>query len=90
MLYIRDNSQAKSTAKTTQGYLFKKNTSGISSMRNEWQRRYFVVQDGVLTYYKTGKDVTPVASINLLLCSVKEKHDIDRRWCFELISPDKS
>eukprot|EP01117_Protostelium_nocturnum_P006686 TRINITY_DN2408_c0_g1_i4.p1 TRINITY_DN2408_c0_g1~~TRINITY_DN2408_c0_g1_i4.p1 ORF type:complete len:653 (-),score=236.18 TRINITY_DN2408_c0_g1_i4:38-1996(-) len=88
-LYIRNKSNSKTLAKTIQGYLFKKNASTIS-VRSEWQRRYFVVEGGLLTYYKTGKDTTPVLAINLLLCSVKEKHDIDRRFCFEVISPDKS
>lgn len=75
-----------SSAKTIQGYLFKRNTN----MRNNWTRRYFVIQDGTLQYYKHGKDLNAVNVINLLLCSVKTRDDIDRRFCFEIISPDKS
>jgi len=85
--YLRMQKPAKSTALTIQGYLFKKNASAM--VGGGWQRRYFVVEDGKLLYYKTGKETTPVAAVELLLCSVKEKLDIDRRFCFEIISPDK-
>eukprot|EP01118_Nematostelium_gracile_P018487 TRINITY_DN8212_c0_g1_i2.p1 TRINITY_DN8212_c0_g1~~TRINITY_DN8212_c0_g1_i2.p1 ORF type:complete len:534 (+),score=139.48 TRINITY_DN8212_c0_g1_i2:101-1702(+) len=74
------------TATTIQGYLFKLSTS----IRKDWKRRYFVVDKGVIRYYKTTKELTPVMAVNLLLCSVKLRPDIDRRWCFEIISPDKS
>lgn len=68
-------------------------------MRKDWKRRFFVVSDGILKYYKSGKvqlkiethpkDLNPITAINLLLCSVKVRADIDRRCCFEIISPEK-
>ncbi len=58
-------------------------------MRKDWSRRFFVVEDGYMKYYKHGKDLAPVTSLNLLLCSVKISADTDRRFCFEIISPDK-
>lgn len=78
--------KANSTAKTLQGYLFKRN----NGVRKDWQRRYFVIENGFIKYYKHSKDTQPTTAINLLLCSVKAKDDIDRRFCFEVISPDKT
>jgi len=79
-------SPAKTSAKTLKGYLFKQGTG----IRKDWKRRYFVIENGVLSYYRHGKDVGPVASLPLLLCSVKVNNDIDRRFCFEIISPEVS
>eukprot|EP01114_Cavostelium_apophysatum_P020833 TRINITY_DN7092_c0_g1_i1.p1 TRINITY_DN7092_c0_g1~~TRINITY_DN7092_c0_g1_i1.p1 ORF type:complete len:501 (+),score=147.87 TRINITY_DN7092_c0_g1_i1:123-1625(+) len=76
----------RTSAKTIQGYLFKRS----SNMRKDWKRRFFVIQDGMVRYYKHGKDPTPITAINLLLCTVKVKYDIDRRFCFEIISPGKT
>eukprot|EP01119_Soliformovum_irregulare_P025849 TRINITY_DN9675_c0_g1_i1.p1 TRINITY_DN9675_c0_g1~~TRINITY_DN9675_c0_g1_i1.p1 ORF type:complete len:747 (+),score=228.32 TRINITY_DN9675_c0_g1_i1:245-2242(+) len=98
--------KSKGQEKTIQGYLFKRS----SSMRKDWKRRYFVVEEGEVKYFKNSpkassmipsslgltstplppQDLNPITAINLLLCSVKVKHDIDRRCCFEIISPDKS
>eukprot|EP01116_Phalansterium_solitarium_P023748 TRINITY_DN8484_c0_g1_i2.p1 TRINITY_DN8484_c0_g1~~TRINITY_DN8484_c0_g1_i2.p1 ORF type:complete len:708 (-),score=331.27 TRINITY_DN8484_c0_g1_i2:373-2496(-) len=71
-----------------QGYLFKQSSNLLGS----WQRRFFVVKDGTMQYYKHGKDshLNPVHALNLLLCTVKLKADVDRRFCFEIISPDKT
>ncbi|PRP88438.1 centaurin beta [Planoprotostelium fungivorum] len=77
----------KNTATTIQGYLFKKNASAM--VRNEWQRRYFVVEEGKLLYYKTGKETVPVSAVDLLLCSVKEKQDIDRRFLLQAEDEEK-
>jgi hypothetical protein len=53
----KDQQAQKSTktqAKTIQGYLFKRNT-GITK---DWQRRYFVIEGGLMKYYKTNKVIT--------------------------------
>jgi Arf-GAP/coiled-coil/ANK repeat/PH domain-containing protein len=69
------------------GYLFKRSEDVI----NTWSKRYFVLQDNQLCAYKNGKDQQPDLVLQLLLYTVKSRDDIDRRNCFELVSPpDKS
>lgn len=41
----------KTQAKTIQGYLFKRN----NGVRKDWQRRYFVIEDSTMKYYKHSK-----------------------------------
>lgn len=70
------------------GYLFKRSAE---DMINSWSKRYFVLQDNQLCAYKNGKDQQPDLVLQLLLYTVKSREDLDRRNCFELVSPpDKS
>lgn len=73
------------SAGTMRGYIFKRSDDVINI--NTWNRRYFVLKDGTLCYYKTGKEEQPDMSLALLLCSVKMRPDLDRRNCFEIVSP---
>ena len=81
-----NNKIVKTEATTNQGYLFKRN----NGVRKDWQRRYFVIEEGMMKYYKHSKDTQPTTAVALLLCSVKTRTDIDRRFCFEVISPNKT
>jgi Arf-GAP/coiled-coil/ANK repeat/PH domain-containing protein len=71
---------------TVEGYLFKR---GQNAFRT-WNRRWFYLLNNQLCYSKrTGEDVT-VMEEDLRLCLVRPLHDTDRRFCFEVISPQKS
>ncbi|KAJ3185348.1 Arf-GAP with coiled-coil, ANK repeat and PH domain-containing protein 2 [Gaertneriomyces sp. JEL0708] len=68
------------------GYLFKKSSS---KMRTVWNRRYFELINNYLHYFSMeGKDEAKTA-IDLRICMVKETPGAERRFCFDLISPNK-
>lgn len=75
----------KTEAISIQGHLFKLG----DGLYPQWNLRFFVVQNGFIKYYKHGKDISPVAATPLKLCSVKPKQ-MDRRFCFEVISPERT
>lgn len=85
-LVKRNNSDAAVLA-SMRGYLFKRSDDVINI--NTWNRRYFVLKDGILCYYKTGnvKEENPDLTLPLLLCTVKLRPDFERRNCFEIVSP---
>merc|ERR1739844_738277 len=75
-----------SAAVNLEGYLFKR---GQKAFRT-WNRRWFYLKDNQLCYSKrTGEEVT-VMEEDLRICLVRPVMDIDRRFCFEIISPTKS
>uniref|UniRef100_H3BHG8 Arf-GAP with coiled-coil, ANK repeat and PH domain-containing protein n=1 Tax=Latimeria chalumnae TaxID=7897 RepID=H3BHG8_LATCH len=53
-------------------------------------RRWFSIQNSQLVYQKKLKDALTVVVEDLRLCSVKPCEDIERRFCFEVVSPTKS
>ena len=68
-----------------EGYLFKR---GQKTFRT-WNRRWFYLKDNQLCYSKrTGEEVT-VMEEDLRICLVRPVMDIERRFCFEIISPTK-
>eukprot|EP00026_Physarum_polycephalum_P003488 Phypoly_transcript_03500.p1 GENE.Phypoly_transcript_03500~~Phypoly_transcript_03500.p1 ORF type:complete len:754 (+),score=141.83 Phypoly_transcript_03500:176-2437(+) len=73
------------SAASMRGYIFKRSDDVINI--NTWNRRYFVLKDGVLCYYKTGNEENPDMTLPLLLCTVKLRPDFERRNCFEIVSP---
>merc|ERR1719244_2462492 len=69
-----------------EGYLFKR---GQNAFRT-WNRRWFYLSSNKLCYSKrNGEDVTVIEE-DLRICLVRPINDIDRRFCFEVISPTKS
>lgn len=65
----------------TAGYLFLKTGS-------RWNRSYFEVKNGLLLGRRSAKDpVSPLA--NLLVSTVRPARQVDRRFCFELVSPSE-
>jgi len=69
-----------------EGYLFKR---GKNAFR-VWNRRWFYLENNKLCYSKrTGDDVT-IMEDDLRICLVRPLTDIDRRFCFEIISPTNS
>ncbi|KAI4536804.1 hypothetical protein MG293_013007 [Ovis ammon polii] len=69
-----------------EGYLFKRASNAFKT----WNRRWFSIQNSQLVYQKKLKDVLTVVVDDLRLCSVKPCEDVERRFCFEVVSPTKS
>ncbi|KAL1023344.1 hypothetical protein UPYG_G00039510 [Umbra pygmaea] len=69
-----------------EGYLFKRASNAFKT----WNRRWFSIQNNQLVYQKKFKDIPTVVVEDLRLCTVKHCEDIERRFCFEVVSPTKS
>lgn len=70
-----------------QGYLFKR---GSAKTFKSWKRRWFELLDkGQLVYRKKLDELPTVMEEDLRICLVRPMADCDRRFCFELISPNK-
>merc|ERR1712154_752541 len=67
------------------GYLYKQS----SNMKKDWKRRWFVLENGELAYYRSRDKLDREFVVNTMLCKVKEKTDHDYRYVFELISPSR-
>lgn len=68
-----------------QGYLFKRSRRKPKI----WKRCWFILQDNQLIYRKSHKEDAVVLFEDLRLCAVKPLDNIDRRFCFELLSVQK-
>ncbi|XP_046713364.1 arf-GAP with coiled-coil, ANK repeat and PH domain-containing protein 2-like isoform X2 [Silurus meridionalis] len=69
-----------------EGYLFKRASNAFKT----WNRRWFSIQNNQLVYQKKFRDNPTVVVEDLRLCTVKQCEDIERRFCFEVVSPTKS
>ncbi|XP_043348911.1 arf-GAP with coiled-coil, ANK repeat and PH domain-containing protein 2 isoform X2 [Dermochelys coriacea] len=69
-----------------EGYLFKRASNAFKT----WNRRWFSIQNNQLVYQKKFKDNPTVVVEDLRLCTVKHCEDIERRFCFEVVSPTKN
>uniref|UniRef100_A0A3B3RDD0 Arf-GAP with coiled-coil, ANK repeat and PH domain-containing protein n=1 Tax=Paramormyrops kingsleyae TaxID=1676925 RepID=A0A3B3RDD0_9TELE len=69
-----------------EGYLFKRASNAFKT----WNRRWFSIQNNQLVYQKKYKDNPTVVVEDLRLCTVKYCEDVERRFCFEVVSPTKS
>jgi Arf-GAP/coiled-coil/ANK repeat/PH domain-containing protein len=70
-----------------QGYLFKR---GSAKTFKSWKRRWFELLDkGQLVYRKRLDELPTVMEEDLRICLVRPMAECDRRFCFELISPNK-
>ncbi|XP_074819423.1 arf-GAP with coiled-coil, ANK repeat and PH domain-containing protein 2 isoform X3 [Natator depressus] len=69
-----------------EGYLFKRASNAFKT----WNRRWFSIQNNQLVYQKKFKDNPTIVVEDLRLCTVKHCEDIERRFCFEVVSPTKS
>nr|XP_032818018.1 arf-GAP with coiled-coil, ANK repeat and PH domain-containing protein 3-like isoform X1 [Petromyzon marinus] len=74
------------TGVVMEGYLYKRASNAFKT----WNRRWFSIQNNQLVYQKKMKDGLTVVVEDLRLCSVKPHEDIERRFCFEVVSPNKS
>jgi len=69
-----------------EGYLFKRGSSAFRT----WNRRWFYLDNNKLCYAKRSGDEVTVMEDDLRICLVRPITDIDRRFCFEVLSPTKS
>ncbi|XP_076828480.1 arf-GAP with coiled-coil, ANK repeat and PH domain-containing protein 2 isoform X6 [Brachyhypopomus gauderio] len=69
-----------------EGYLFKRASNAFKT----WNRRWFSIQNNQLVYQKKFWDNPTVVVEDLRLCTVKQCEDVERRFCFEVVSPTKS
>uniref|UniRef100_A0A4W6DEH2 Arf-GAP with coiled-coil, ANK repeat and PH domain-containing protein n=1 Tax=Lates calcarifer TaxID=8187 RepID=A0A4W6DEH2_LATCA len=72
-----------------EGYLFKRASNAFKTW-NRYSWRWFSIQNNQLVYQKKFKDNPTVVVEDLRLCTVKHCEDIERRFCFEVVSPTKS
>ncbi|KAI8977531.1 hypothetical protein BDF20DRAFT_836322 [Mycotypha africana] len=73
------------------GYLFERRHGRVYQ---SWVRKYFTILNGELISTTrnpkpSSKEEDGVASINLRVCSVRISDHHDRRFCFEVISPNR-
>ncbi|XP_023653902.1 arf-GAP with coiled-coil, ANK repeat and PH domain-containing protein 2-like isoform X1 [Paramormyrops kingsleyae] len=76
-----------------EGYLFKRASNAFKTWNRKkatHTRRWFSIQNNQLVYQKKFKDNPTVVVEDLRLCTVKHCEDIERRFCFEVVSPTKS
>ncbi|XP_036928771.1 BAR_ACAPs and ArfGap_ACAP domain-containing protein isoform X2 [Acanthopagrus latus] len=78
-------SPCPNTADIIQGYLFKRSRRKSKT----WKRCWFSIRDNQLIYRKSHKEDNMVLFEDLRLCAVKSLENIDRRFCFELLSVQK-
>jgi len=78
--------EAKGKSINLEGYLFKR---GQSAFRT-WNRRWFYIDANKLCYVKRNGEEITVMEDDLRICMVRPLNDIDRRFCFEVLSPTKS
>ncbi|KAG3271573.1 ArfGAP with coiled-coil, ankyrin repeat and PH domains 2 [Ictidomys tridecemlineatus] len=69
-----------------EGYLFKRASNAFKT----WNRFWFSIQLDLLYSNHKFKDNPTVVVEDLRLCTVKHCEDIERRFCFEVVSPTKS
>ncbi|XP_072704798.1 arf-GAP with coiled-coil, ANK repeat and PH domain-containing protein 1 [Ciconia boyciana] len=78
-----------------EGYLYKRASNAFRT----WSRRWFFIQSNQLLYLKRARvsgfggappDPPTVVVEDLRLCTVKPCPDLERRFCFEVVSPSKS
>ena len=67
------------------GYLRKQS----SSLKKDWKRRWFSLQQGQLFYVRSWSDLEPVHVVNVLICTVRLSGKSELDLCFDLISPNK-
>ncbi|XP_051933451.1 BAR_ACAPs and ArfGap_ACAP domain-containing protein isoform X1 [Hippocampus zosterae] len=68
-----------------QGYLFKRSRRKAKM----WKRCWFSIRDNQLIYRKSHKEASTLLFEDLRLCAVKSLEDLDRRFCFQLMSVHK-
>ncbi|XP_077422100.1 arf-GAP with coiled-coil, ANK repeat and PH domain-containing protein 2 [Vanacampus margaritifer] len=68
-----------------QGYLFKRSRRKSKT----WKRCWFSIRDNQLIYRKSHKEASMLLFEDLRLCAVKSMEDMDRRFCFQLMSVHK-
>ncbi|ELU18512.1 hypothetical protein CAPTEDRAFT_168178 [Capitella teleta] len=84
--FIVECASEDSTPLRMEGYLFKRTSNAFKT----WVRRWFTVQNNQLVYRKRSRDSVTIMEDDLRLCTVRLVSDVDRRFCFEVLSPSRS
>nr|CAB3222752.1 ArfGAP-6 arf-GAP with coiled-coil, ANK repeat and PH domain-containing protein 3 [Phallusia mammillata] len=74
-----------SDAMIIEGHLFKRASNAFKT----WNRRWFTIKDNKLFYQKKKDDMTVIVE-DIRLVTVRLNDEVERRFCFEIISPGKS
>jgi len=69
-----------------EGYLLKRTSNKTFKT---WARRWFCIKNYKLYYQKRNEDVESVALEDVRICQAKKLEDVERKNCFEIISPGK-
>lgn len=70
-----------------EGYLFKRSSGAFKS----WSRRWFVLRHNQLCYQSESKAEELVVVVeDLRICTIKLADDLERRFCFEVVTPSRS
>ncbi|XP_071656244.1 arf-GAP with coiled-coil, ANK repeat and PH domain-containing protein 1 isoform X2 [Patagioenas fasciata] len=77
--------EAGPEAPPIEGYLYKRGSNAFRT----WSRRWFSIQNNQLVYVKRAQDPPRVLIPDLRLCTVRLCPDLERRFCFQLLSPNK-
>lgn len=82
----KNQQESPSHAIIMEGYLFKRTSNAFKT----WNRRWFYLKDNKLYYRKrSGEDMPTIMEDDLAICHVRRLPDTDRRFCFEVLSPNK-
>ncbi|XP_069738731.1 arf-GAP with coiled-coil, ANK repeat and PH domain-containing protein 1 [Phaenicophaeus curvirostris] len=68
------------------GYLYKRGSNAFRT----WSRRWFSIQSNQLVYVKRARDPPKIVMEDLRLCTVRLLPELERRFCFQVVSPSKS
>jgi len=77
---------SKGRSVSLEGYLFKRGQGTFKT----WNRRWFYLDNNKLCYVKRNGEEITVMEEDLRICMVRPLNEIERRFCFEVISPVKS
>ena len=65
------------------GWLYKQSTKGA------WQKRYFVLRDGSLEYFRKAEDPKPSGALDLAVCSAAAHPESKRDFCIRLETSER-
>uniref|UniRef100_A0A8V5GL25 Arf-GAP with coiled-coil, ANK repeat and PH domain-containing protein n=1 Tax=Melopsittacus undulatus TaxID=13146 RepID=A0A8V5GL25_MELUD len=77
--------EAAPGAPPMQGYLYKRASNAFRT----WSRRWFSIENNQLVYIKRARDPPTVLMEDLRLCTVKSCPELERRFCFGVLSPGR-
>ena len=87
MICTKKTTKYSSSVRITARDMLKLNVGFPNNYSLFLSRRWFTIQNNQLVYRKRSKDSLTIMEEDLRLCTVKPAHEIDRRFCFEVVSP---
>lgn len=81
--------QISSTAVIRSGYLLK-----VGGKVKTWKKRWFVLTEGSLSYYRDNEQVTPLHVVDMIICSGVKRDDSKKpdsaAFVFQLITTERT